>query len=136
MRNSWLFKRMAAPITLFMAVMLVVMPMQTTFAQDTATACADAERQAESDVSAGTWFAFGCFLGILVYLIGLQPENPPAANLLGKPPEYVAAYTDCYRAKTKDIKSKNALTGCLVGAGVQVLLYAIIIAAADDGDEF
>ena len=62
----------------------------------------------------------------------MSEPNPPAAQLLGKSPEYVVAYTDCYRKKGKSIKTKNALYGCLVGTGVTVVIYAIIIAAAAD----
>jgi hypothetical protein len=55
-------------------------------------------------------------------------------QLMGKSPEYVAAYTDCYRKKGKSIKTKNALTGCLVGTGVTVAIYAIAIAAASSNE--
>lgn len=100
--------------------------------QNTQSGCADGERQAQSDISGGTWFAIGCLAGLIGYLIALSEPNPPAMQLMGKSPEYVAAYTDCYRNKGKSIKSKNALYGCLVGTGATVVIYAIIIAAASN----
>lgn len=119
-----------------MVILMVLMPLQgTLLAQDLNNACGDGQNSAKADISGGTWFIAGCFLGPLVYLIGLQPENPPATNLLGKPPEYVAAFTDCYRNETKRIKSSNALTGCLIGSIVQIGLYVAIIASADSLEE-
>ena len=105
-------------------------------AKDAGTGCADGERRAKSDISGGTWFAIGCLAGLIGYLIALSEPNPPAMQLLGKPPEYVAAYTDCYREKGKNIKSKNALTGCLVGTGISIVFYAVLIAAANDNTTY
>lgn len=109
-------------------------PALTAPPQDAGTGCMDGERQAQSDVNGTTWFAIGCLAGLIGYLIAMQEPNPPATQLIGKSPEYVAAYTDCYRKKGKDIKTKNALYGCLVGYGVVGIFYAILIAAAADDD--
>jgi hypothetical protein len=141
MRLVFLPKSMTACIILCLCLMLVAMPLSANMAlagtveksnQDTQTGCADGERQAQSDISGGTWFAIGCLAGLIGYLIAMSEPNPPAMQLMGKSPEYVAAYTDCYRKKGKNIKSKNALTGCLVGTGATIVLYAILIAAASD----
>lgn len=129
-------KALSGSIIILISLMLVAIPIQTNLiAQDAATACMDAERQAQSDISGGTWFALGCLFGIIVYLIALQEPNPPATQLLGKSPEYVAAYTDCYRKKGKQIKSKNALTGCLIGTAASVVFYVILLSSVNSSVE-
>ena len=124
---------LSSVIIVLSALMLLIPVLQNDLlAQDVSTACMEAERQAQSDISGGTWFVIGCLAGLIGYLIAMQEPNPPATPLLGKSPEYVAAYTDCYRKKGKSIKTKNALTGCLVGTGISVVFYAIAIAAASN----
>lgn len=124
-------KALSSTIIVFLAAMLLVMPFQSNLmAQDVSTACADAQRQAQADISGSTWFILGCLFGVIPYIISLQEPNPPATQLLGKSPEYIAMYTDCYRKEGKHIKSKNALTGCLIGTGVTIVLYVILLSAA------
>ncbi len=97
---------------------------------DVAQACADAEMQAEQDINGTTWLLIGCLIGIWGYLIANVLEtNPPASALVGKSPEYVAKYTDCYKSKAKQIKSKNALYGCLAASAGWVLYYVLVVAA-------
>ena len=58
-------------------------------------ACAEGTAAGESDVG-GFWFFAGC-LGVVGLLLAYIVEpSPPGASLIGKSPEYVAAYTDCY----------------------------------------
>ena len=139
MLQQFLSKKSTAGIAMVLIVAMIAAPAlamaesgpgNIPVKQEAQKGCADGERQAESDISGGTWFAIGCLAGLIGYVISLSEPNPPATKLLGKSPEYVAAYTDCYRQKGKKIKSKNALTGCLVGTGATVALYAIAIAAA------
>jgi hypothetical protein len=107
------------------------------FAQEPSNACADAERQATQDFSASTWFAIGCLAGVTGWLVSIIIDSSaPASPLVGKSPEYVAAYSDCYRQKAKDIRSKNALTGCIVSTTVIVVTYSVLlIAAASTAEE-
>jgi len=139
MRFDLVPKSVMVGIVATLCLMLLALPLSANLAlagdvsrQDATTGCAEGERQARSDISGGTWFAIGCLAGLIGYLIAMSEPNPPAMQLMGKPPEYVAAYTDCYRNKGKSIKTKNALTGCLVGTGVSVVIYAILIAAASN----
>jgi len=137
MNLSTVRKSTLGAIVVMLCVSMVFAPVSAelfaaTITQDATQACADANQQATSDVSGGTWFAIGCLGGLIGWLIAQMESNPPATQLLGKSPEYVASYTDCYRAKTKSIKSKSAITGCLVGAGVQVVLYAILIGSSSN----
>jgi hypothetical protein len=101
------------------------------FAQETSTACSDAERQATTDVSGGTWFAIGCLAGFIGWLIAYSMDtNPPAASLVGKSPEYVAAYSDCYKKKAKGIKSNRALVGCLISTGAALIIDVAVLASS------
>lgn len=108
---------------------------KTILLQDSSTACSDAADQAKRDVSGGTWFMIGCLAGIIGVLIAQMENNPPAMALLGKSQEYVAAYTDCYRKETKSIKSKNAITGCLVFAGIYAVIFAIAASSGNADNE-
>ncbi len=134
-----LSKPLVAGITTLLSLMLIIMPITVDYllAQDVAMACMDAERQAESDVNGTTWFIIGCLIGWVGWLIGsMSDASPPAGQLLGKSPEYVAVYSDCYKKKAKDIKSTQALYGCLVGTGVVVIFYVILLAAVvDEADD-
>ena len=95
-------------------------------AQDAGDACLQAQMDAERDVTGPLWFGAGCLFGILgvgaAYLI--EP-SPSAMGLLGKSPEYVAAYTDCYKDKGRSIQTKNAWTGCLIGVAAETVIYLI-----------
>lgn len=129
LETKWIPKSFIASICLTLSVMLILIPMQQNlFAQqDASTACVDAEQQAQSDITSSTWFIIGCLAGLVGYLIALSEPYPPATKLLGKSPEYVAMYTDCYRRKGKEIKSKNALYGMLTGYGCLAAFYIVAI---------
>ncbi len=96
----------------------------TLLAQDVRVqACRQAEMDADLATSQALWLAAGFFGGIAGVLVAyiLQP-NPPASKFLGKSPEYVAAYSECYRRKARAIRTQKAWLGCLAGAlfGVSV----------------
>jgi hypothetical protein len=95
----------------------------------TENACLDGQTSAKDSVS-GMWFFAGClgFWGCLFAYI--YAPSPSAASLLGKSPEYVAVYTDCFKEKAKSLQLKNAVMGCLVMSAVYVVIYAVAIAAA------
>jgi hypothetical protein len=123
---TWLPKPILKGIAVILLTAMFTIPIApAVFAQDVATACMDAERQAKSDISGGTWFLIGCLIGPIGYLLAMSEPNPPSTNLLGKSPEYVAAYTDCYRRMGKSIKTKNAMTGCIISVAVEVVLIVI-----------
>jgi len=97
-------------------------------ANDAGDACLQAQMDAERDVNSTLWLGAGCLFTLLgvgaAYLI--EP-SPSAVSMLGKSPEYVAAYTDCYKDKGRSIQTKNAWTGCLIGAVAESALYVIYI---------
>jgi len=89
------------------------------------------ELAARARVNRQLWFAGGCFGGLLVVIFAhVYEPTPPAIDLLGKSPEYAAAYTDAYRTTSKNIQSNRALTGCVIGVLAEVALYAMLIAAS------
>jgi hypothetical protein len=126
MRITWLPEPIFKGIAVVLVALMFSIPVASVLhAQDTGTACMEAERQARSDISGMTWFLIGCVAGPIGYLIAMSEPNPPSTFLLGKSPEYVALFTSCYRAAGKSIKTKNALYGCLVAVGVQAIFWII-----------
>jgi hypothetical protein len=119
-------------IALFMALMVLSIPF-VAMAQDDvmAVARADAERDAEMDVNGTIWFLAGCLGGLTGLLISyIYTPSPPASRLMGKPPEYVAYYTDFYKEKARGVQTNRALSGCLTFVVVYVALYAALITSA------
>lgn len=114
-----------------MVALMVLNPIML-IAQDQSTnACMQAEQDATMDTNGTLWFAAGCLGGVIGLLAAyaIQP-NPPASKLVGKSPSYVATYTDCYRAKAKNIQSHKALLGCGTAAAFYVVYWVLIIGAA------
>ena len=99
-----------------------------TFAQQNSLqmeAIVAAERDAQNDVNKGLWFLGGCLSGVVVPMIAYGVElAPPVTRLLGKSPEYVAFYTDAYKAKAKTLRVKSALGGCIVNGLAIVAFFA------------
>ena len=123
-------------LALLMAVLTFSMPF-VTFAQQNslqAEAIVAAERDAQADVNTGLWFVGGCLGGVIGIIIAYAVEPaPPATRLLGKPPEYVAFYTDAYTAKAKSLQTNSALGGCVVNVLATAVLF-MAAAAAEAAD--
>jgi len=84
------------------------------------------QADARTNTSSILWFGAGCLFELLgVAAAYLITPNPPAMRLLGKSPEYVAAYTDAYSASARSVQTNNAWLGCIVstlaGTGVYIL---------------
>ena len=110
---------------------------QQTFVQ--AEAVTTAEADANKDVNKLLCFSAGCVLSALFFLpspygylvpptgiIGsysYQP-SPPPSRLIGKLPEYIAAYTSAYPIKRGGIQAQWTSAGCLSGC---VILGAIVV---------
>lgn len=85
-----------------------------------------AEQDVDSDIKKGHWFFIGfCgnILGILIASV-YQP-TPPASRLLEKAPEYVALYTDSYKAKSRSVQIRQSALGLVVAFGLGILLAII-----------
>lgn len=120
--------------SLFLALTILVIPLLAQVNQtDLSQARMQAEIDAKRDVKAAVWFIIGC-AGSLIGLLIAQviTPSPPQAALVGKSPEYVAAYTDVYVRKVKSIRTNYSLYGCgasVVGYGV---LIAVLVASAEE----
>lgn len=85
-------------------------------------------RDAEASVSTGLWFWTGCFANFFGYLTASTYHRPiPAVPLLGKSPEYVASYTDAYRAKTSELQMANAKRGACISGVLYLIPVAVTI---------
>ncbi len=113
-------------IVILLAVVLLVTPILMNADDSTSSAIIAADRDAKANTSGALWFGAGCLFGLLgvgaAYII--EP-SPSAQVLLGKSPEYVAAYTSEYKSVGRSIQTKNALTGCVVGAVVESIVYVV-----------
>lgn len=84
----------------------------------------DGEQSARSNVNGTLWLAIGCLGGLLGIAVAyIYEPSPSATMLLGKSPEYVAAYTDSYKMTAKKIQTNKAWTGCIAGT----LLYVVLV---------
>lgn len=96
---------------------------------------AAAEADANKDVSKPLWFGAGFLLSGLLFLpiplgyisppagtIGtyFYRPGPPPSRLIGKSPEYIAAYTSAYKLKRGSIQVRWTSAGCLSGCIVAV----------------
>lgn len=116
--------------SLFLALTILAIPL---LAQVDQTNLSQARMQAEIDAkrnaNAAVYFIAGCAGSLLGLLIAqVVTPSPPQAILIGKSPEYIAAYTDVYVKKIKSIRTKYSLYGC--GASVVVYGALILILAA------
>jgi len=99
--------------------------------------CMTAQQDATRDTNKGLWFLAGCAIGITGIIIAyvLEP-TAPQSRLIGKSPQWVSVYIDCYQRKGKSVQGNAAVTGCLVGEGVLVVAYLIIIAVAVESEDY
>lgn len=125
--NSW-----QKAIALLLSIMLFSMPMLLMAQQsEIDQARLDAERDAAMNTNSFLWFVAGCCGGILGLIIAYVYEpSPQASRLIGKSPEYVAFYTDFYKAKAKSIQTSKALTGCVVSVIGYVAYVALVVLAS------
>ena len=119
-------------LVFLMAVLIFSMPF-VTFAQQhsvQAEAAITAEADANKDVNKLLCFSAGCVLSGLFFLpspygyffpptgiIGSYSYRPvpPSSRLIGKSPEYIAAYTSAYQLKRGNIQARWVSAGCLSG---------------------
>ena len=130
--------RLISAIALVMSCLLTLTPILVLAQQANiaAEARAAAEADAKANVNTKIWFTVGCLGGWMGLVVSyLYQPSPPAGRLVGKSPEYVAAYTDAYKEAAKKIQTKWAWTGCLTAGAVYVVSYLLLIAAAVEATE-
>ena len=103
---------LVAVVTAFMILAVPILAQQG----DLAAGRMAGSTAARTDTNGTAWLAIGCLFGCLgVGAAYVLEPNPPTTALLGKSPEYVAAYTDSYRQTAKRKRTSKAWTGCVVG---------------------
>lgn len=130
-----LSKKVLTIITIVTAFLILITPILAM--QDDFTAGRLAGEQAgKSNVNGVAWMAVGCLGGLLGVIVAyIYEPSPPASLLLGKSPEYVAAYTDAYKSAAKGAQAKNAWTGCIVSTLLYVVYVVLVVAAAESSVE-
>lgn len=78
--------------------------------------CETAMQDASNDIDTDRNFCLWCTSGCLLNLIGvgiayLYKPTPPRERLIGKSPQYVEKYLECYRYKARSIQVNNAYLG-------------------------
>lgn len=97
---------------------------------DRAQGLADGERDARSQVNKTTWIIAGCLTGGFSYLYpDLFAYNVPQSRLVGKSPEYIAAFTDSYLDTRKSIIHSGSCIGGVIYWGA-CIIYVVVVAAA------
>ena len=127
-------------LVLFMAVLTFSMPFATLAQKNSVEAQAiidAATEDANKDVSKPLWFGAGFLLSGLLFLpipygYILPPASaigtyfyrpaPPPSRLIGKSPEYIAAYTSAYKLKRGNVQVRWTSAGCLSGCIVAVVV--------------
>ncbi len=88
---------------------------------------ATAEDDANADTNKIVWVAVGLALNVVGILLAYIYQPAPAASrFLEKSQEYIAFYTDAYRAKTRRVQLLYAIIGCII-LGVLFVLYIIVV---------
>lgn len=76
--------------------------------------CVAATDMARYEVSGIVWFGAGCLFGCLgVGAAYVMIPNPPASQLVGKPADYIAMYSDCYSREARSQQLKWSAIGCV-----------------------
>jgi hypothetical protein len=97
---------------------------------DASRATAEAITDAHADTNGTLWYFAGCLLGVIGILIAYVSEpSPPPARMMGKSPEYLAIYTNTYKAEARSIQGRSAIYGTLTAVAVVVVIYVIIVVA-------
>jgi hypothetical protein len=115
-------------VLLIVAVFMVFLPVVSIAQSIDNEACTQAEVDAGVDFNKQIWWAGGCLFGLIAVGVAyVVKPNPPASRLVGKSPEYVASYTDCYEDKAGSLQRTAALQGCLVGFSITMIIYNIAL---------
>ncbi|MBN2379226.1 hypothetical protein JXM67_05435 [candidate division WOR-3 bacterium] len=117
------------------ALVSIMLAVGFLFAQETEDPCKKANHDAMEDTNELLWIGAGCVSGLLFTpLAGLVPAGfgyfltpkPREVNLVGKSPEYVDAYTSCYKNRRSMIQGNSAGVGCLCASAAWIV-YGIIM---------
>ena len=90
-------------------------------------AIADAQKDVEAYINKPMWFIIGCIFPVFGLIAPYMYKPPvPAGELVGKSPEYVAYYTDAYKAEMEKMQFRYALNGCITWGAVNCLTFGCL----------
>ena len=89
---------------------------------------------AKDDASFPMWYGVGCMFNIFGVGAGyLIVPKPSHERLMGKPMEYVWAYSESYRSTRRSLQTRYALFGCLTFGAIAVTSVAVMSTQAEEG---
>jgi len=89
---------------------------------------------AKNDSSCPMWYSMGCLFNIFgVAAANLIVPKPSHERLMGKPMEYVWAYTESYKSTRRSLQTRYALYGCLT-SGVAAAISLSIAFSQEDAE--
>ena len=133
MRRSGLEHKYLMVVAVVMSFMVLAVPTMAQIDDITAGRLAGSQ-EARANTNGTLWLAIGCIGGLVGVVVAYVVEPQPSATmLLGKSPEYVAAYTDAYRVTGKSVQTGKAWTGCIIGALISIGL-AVLEAVAEEAN--
>lgn len=124
MKHQSLFCRI---VSLLSILMILSLPFEVSAQLSlTEQAAADAKIDAKLYVSPFAWGAYGfaCACLAIPHAFLMDPSIP-IDRLIGKPPEYVDAYTRVFRQHAKRRRLQAAAIGCGIGAVISALTFTV-----------
>ncbi len=129
MKRTGSKRRYFVAIAAVMSFMVLAVPILAQMDDITDGRIAGAQA-ARASTNGTLWLAIGCLGGLIGVVVAYVVEPQPSATmLLGKSPEYVAAYTDAYRATGKSVQTGKAWTGCIVWTVIVIAANVLAVAA-------
>ncbi len=125
--NSPFYVLVFCMVFLIFSTSFIALSQQTSIEKQ---AIEDAKRDVEVHINKPMWVAIGCLIPVFG-LLGPYLYRPPVptGRTIGKPPEYVAFYTDAYKTEMEKLQFQYALTGCATGVAAYGCLTFFWIAA-------
>lgn len=125
-RRSVLFMAGLAFVWTFVAFPVIV-----TAQEDTTSTCQTAKNDAKENHGSGGYQAAGFFCGIFGFILATASDpKTPAARLVGKSPEYVSIYSNCYESVAKKQNVKSACGGWLMGTAAVIFVNTVVAASS------
>lgn len=94
-------------------------------------AISDGKNDAKEETSGLMWFGCGLFPVFGLSASFLFVSGPPQERLLGKPSEYVYAYTKQYKRTKRSKQTRSAMLGCAV-SGTILLIASIYVLSQEE----
>jgi len=120
-------------ITILLAFVMLVSPVILNASQDASSAIIAADKDVKTNTNGLLWLGAGCMFGLLgVGAAYIMEPSPKASSLLGKSPEYVAAYTDEYKLRGRTIQTRYAWAGTFIRITIYGVYFLLIATAREN----